>query len=653
MRNKSLKVRLLGTIMASIVLAMLISTITVAIIVSNQGKGYSKKALSNAKKILEEDLKNRRNLIEEAGKNIGTIKDIGTIVNFMMTMGKGQGEDVVGGSLKELVENLYNMVISVDLNSLRLYSSEKDLIAFVEKQGDEYITGFVVTHPQTNFVYCSRKKGQKIDISSWKREGELKGLEAKYTGNVPNEPKTGFVKKDKNVGFSNLSPIFAEVIDKDTGDVKKEITGFVMISKVIGRDLPERIYNLSGIHANVYVGADIISGTLPALSKLEISKETKDDEELLETKAGDESFYLLIHRLKEDGSLLASVGLFYPKKIAQENTNTMILILAVVAIGCILLLIPFGLFVASRINSPILKAAITLGEAADYVSNASSELSMASQTLAEGANEQAASVEETSSSLEEITSMVKQNASNAMAARDLANEGKRRLQEANKSMKALIETMKKVGSDTEIAAKIVKTIDEIAFQTNLLALNAAVEAARAGAAGAGFAVVADEVRNLALRASEASKETQALIGAVLEGAHRGVGLVDETDQRYRDVAISVGKMAELMEEIVGASQEQTNGIEQINKAVGEIDKVTQQNAASAEQSASAAQDLLKEAEVLKKVVDELSLIVGQTLRSYESEGHELEQKDKPMPHKTKALELKHGRDVKALPKGTP
>jgi len=653
MRKVSLKVRLLGTIMASIVLAMLISTITVVFIVSNQGKGYSKQALSNAKKILEEDLKNRKNLMDEAGKNIATVKDIGTIVNFMMTMGKGQGEDVVGGSLKELVENLFNMVISVDLNTLRLYSSEKDLIAFVEKQGEEYLTGFVVTHPETTFVYCVRKKGQKIDISSWKKERELKNIEAKYSGNVPGESKTGFIKSDKSISFFNLSPIFADIIDKDSGELKKELTGFVKVSKVIGKDLPERIYSLSGIHANVYLGTDLISGTLPTLNKLEIAKERKNEHDLLETKVGDEGFYLAVYPLKEDGSELGSVGLFYPKKIAQENTNTMIIMLTGVAIACILLLIPFGLFVASRINRPILKASLTLGEAASSVSNASSELSMASQTLAEGSNEQAASVEETSSSLEEITSMVKQNANNAMAARDLANEGKMRLQEANKSMKALIETMKKVGMDTESASKIVKTIDEIAFQTNLLALNAAVEAARAGAAGAGFAVVADEVRNLAIRASEASKETQILIGAVLQGAQKGVGLVDETDQRYKDVAISVGKMAELMEEIVGASQEQANGIEQINRAVGEIDKVTQQNAASAEQSASAAQDLLRQAEVLKEVVNELSLIVGQSLSSYEEKAYKFEEKEIFIPHKAKKLELEHGRNVKALPKKTP
>ncbi|HQN17662.1 MAG TPA: methyl-accepting chemotaxis protein, partial [Syntrophobacteraceae bacterium] len=223
-----------------------------------------------------------------------------------------------------------------------------------------------------------------------------------------------------------------------------------------------------------------------------------------------------------------------------------------------------------------------------------------------------ASLEETSSALEEVTSMTKQNADNAIQANRLMMESSTIVNQANQTMADLTTSMNEISRASEETQKIIKTIDEIAFQTNLLALNAAVEAARAGEAGAGFAVVADEVRNLAMRAAEAAKNTAALIEGTVRKIKEGNQLVEKTNQDFQQVSASVTKSGELVGEIAAASQEQAQGIGEVNTAVAEMDKVVQQNAANAEESAAAAEEMNAQAEQMKEYVGELVKLVGST-----------------------------------------
>ena len=281
-------------------------------------------------------------------------------------------------------------------------------------------------------------------------------------------------------------------------------------------------------------------------------------------------------------------------------------------IGFILLSVIAGVvfLLGRRISKPITWAVEGLSDAADQIASAADAVSNSSQTLAEGASEQAAAIEETSSSLEEMSSMTKQNADNASNANQLMAETKGTVARASQSMRNLTTSMKEISRASEETSKIIKTIDEIAFQTNLLALNAAVEAARAGEAGAGFAVVADEVRNLALRAAEAAKNTANLIESTVKKVKEGSELVEKTDKEFGEMTASVGKSGELIGEISAASQEQAQGIEQVNKAVSEMDKVVQENAANAEESASASEEMNAQATRMKEFVEGLVALVG-------------------------------------------
>jgi methyl-accepting chemotaxis protein len=298
----------------------------------------------------------------------------------------------------------------------------------------------------------------------------------------------------------------------------------------------------------------------------------------------------------------------YLDEVQKEFSQILYIIFAVVifvAVGGLFL--AYGM--ARSISRPIDHIIVELDGAADQVASASGQISSSSQQLAEGASEQASAIEETSSSLEEMSSMTKQNANNSNQANQLMKGTNETVSRAGQSMGKLSASMREISTASEETSKIIKAIDEIAFQTNLLALNAAVEAARAGEAGAGFAVVADEVRNLAMRAAEAAKNTANLIEGTVKKVKEGLEMVDKTEQEFREVAVGVGKSSELVGEITAASQEQAQGIEQINKAVSEMDKVVQQTAANSEETAAASEEMSAQAGQMKHFVGELKTLV--------------------------------------------
>jgi methyl-accepting chemotaxis protein len=268
------------------------------------------------------------------------------------------------------------------------------------------------------------------------------------------------------------------------------------------------------------------------------------------------------------------------------------------------------LFISRGITRSMLQAVGGLNTAAEQVTSASVEVSSASQKLADGASEQAASLEETSSAMEEMTSMVKHNADNTREAARLVEISRQSMKTSHKSLKQTMETMKLLSASGEQTAKIIKTIDEIAFQTNLLALNAAVEAARAGEAGAGFAVVADEVRNLAMRAAEAAKSTEQIITETVRHLHEGTILVDKTIKEFYQMGEDAKQVSTLFSEISVASEEQAKGIQQVNQAIQDLDKVVQQNSATAEESAAASAELSAQAEQIEGILEGLEASVG-------------------------------------------
>ena len=244
---------------------------------------------------------------------------------------------------------------------------------------------------------------------------------------------------------------------------------------------------------------------------------------------------------------------------------------------------------------------------AEQVTSASVQVSTGGQSLSQGASEQASSLEEVSSSLQEMSSMTKQNALNAREAKGVSEQARDSADKGVESMSRMSSAINKIKSSSDSTAKIVKTIDEIAFQTNLLALNAAVEAARAGDAGKGFAVVAEEVRNLAMRSAEAAKNTANLIEDAVKNSENGVAINAEVLKNFHEIAEKTNKVSQVVAEIAAASEQQDEGISQVNKAVEQLNQVTQQNAANAEESASAAEEMSSQSEEMRSMVASFKL----------------------------------------------
>jgi methyl-accepting chemotaxis protein len=260
---------------------------------------------------------------------------------------------------------------------------------------------------------------------------------------------------------------------------------------------------------------------------------------------------------------------------------------------------------ANALNRAVeaMRTALTeVRKSADNTSNSAQELASASEQLASGAQEQASSLEQTTATLEQITSTVKQNADNAKQASQVASGSRDAAEKGGRVVSDAVAAMTAINQSSKSIADIITTIDEIAFQTNLLALNAAVEAARAGEQGRGFAVVATEVRNLAQRSATSAKEIKSLIQDSVRKVDNGSDLVNKSGETLREIVGSVKRVNDIVAEIAAASHEQSIGIEQVNKAMIQMDQVTQTNSSQTEELSATAQNLAAHGEELQALV---------------------------------------------------
>jgi len=300
--------------------------------------------------------------------------------------------------------------------------------------------------------------------------------------------------------------------------------------------------------------------------------------------------------------------------VFQKDINNLILFTSLLSLaGMALLVLVLQIFIKKSIIRPLARISIQLNDASGYVSASAGQLATASQSLSSGASTQAAAIEQTSSSLEEIASHARQSADTAeQTNHTMLNEVGPTFQAISDKLEQMNLAMQNVQRTSAETAKVLKTIDEISFQTNLLALNAAVEAARAGEAGAGFAVVASEVRALAQRAATATTDTNRLVEDSVNAAKTSSTAFAEVNKALEANETLSKKVVQLIADIATMNREQSQGIEQVNRAVADMEQVVQQNAANAEETAASTEELSGQAGDLKSMAGDLAGLIGQT-----------------------------------------
>ncbi len=288
------------------------------------------------------------------------------------------------------------------------------------------------------------------------------------------------------------------------------------------------------------------------------------------------------------------------------SARTMVAATGAAALGAAIIL---ALVFRRHITRILWEAIRQLQEMARQLTSAASQISSSGQSLASAATRQAASLEETSAAAEHVSSMARENFDGSRQAAEMAAQSQQRFAVANQVLEQLVVAVGEMNASSDKISKIIKVIDGIAFQTNILALNAAVEAARAGEAGMGFAVVAEEVRNLAQRCAQAARETASLIEESIAKSNDGKARVAQASQEFHAITEQLAKTRTLVDGVNSGSHEQARGIEQIAKAVAQMDQVTQKTAASAEESAAAAEQLSAQSEAVGSVVTRLAALI--------------------------------------------
>jgi hypothetical protein len=622
MRKLTFRQKLILGSMAMVFLVMLASSVAVFILLSKQNQKSAYDMLQKSVNIARDDLSVKLTETLAETQQLATMNDMGSRAKFIYEYKSSDNQNLTKTTYNDITNDLYQIMKRGALSQAVLYDRDGDLRAFVVRKTDgAFLMGYGHYAGSAQFYGLGGQQGQDSSIKDWKllESPEEIGVPLRNEGAAEGEEGVFFQRMNGALCLVSQVPTMATSYSQETQELEEMQFGMMMAIRRLGTSFVERISGLTGVEANLFSALDMNSGTLTSYKEAHIQGlekslpqwELDQQEALLQRVELEEgAYYQGALPLYGRGDFVGALALLQPTEVSASGTWQMVRLLGLVYLGCFLLIVPLGLWGSNRMTRPISGIIRTLTRTAHRVSGASDRVATTSFQLSEGAGEQASALEETSASLEQMAASTRQNADSANEADGLMRESNRIVGLATTSMEELTASMKGISQASDETSKIIKTIDEIAFQTNLLALNAAVEAARAGEAGAGFAVVAEEVRNLAMRAAEAAKSTEELIQKTVDKVKEGSGIVDRTAKAFSNLSQNSAKGGEIVSGIAESSSEQARGVDQINRAVSDMDGVVQKNTLNAGESASAAEELKRQAGRMNEIVEALVALVG-------------------------------------------
>lgn len=464
-----------------------------------------------------------------------------------------------------------------------------------------------------------------VAIHSTNKLGEK--LHSAYTDMVPNMDSLGLLAMQRaRVGYFVWAAL-------GTHDLPKARQGFMDKTKSAWQDFKKAqdYYESTPLEGDEVKNYQLVKDHKARFYELTdsiislLAKGTAEDDEKVRTLMNGGEWHILAQEVQKsaEANFKFYQGAADEGNKQQASDREQLTELLLLISGCCIFAI-FGIliWIAYRVSSSVGSIASQLQDSGTQVAAAIGQLTAAGQNLSESSTSSAASLEETVASLEELSSMVKMNSDNAKQAASLSQSSRDAAEEGQKEIAALITSMEDISKSSKKIEEIITVIDDIAFQTNLLALNAAVEAARAGEQGKGFAVVAEAVRSLAQRTAVAAKDITGLIKESVSQVERGSEVADRSGVVLNNIVNSVKKVSDLNNEISAASSEQTTGLQQISRAMNQLDEGTQANAASSEEIAASSEEISAQADQMKKLVDNLShTVIGTTAHGEQNAEH--------------------------------